>query len=266
MNLKAGPISLLSQSFKRRRGCVYSVVPLVWCIFQAETLPLSQNYFSNRPLGSCCWVGRAQYLATEISPVESFGIPLDNIIVDGCTVASELASHAHKKCIENIQWFFAFYFYQTTVKATPKFYNLIVWFAFPPGRFETVGVHPKPLAGLHGITGTIRSQYICPRFSKEFLKFIRRYGQIFGFQQRRLGGNSVVVLINEFLVVNFRTSNVTLLSDGDRGSAEHCTDFVLNFRKVCMGLYKNKSPILGSRTITRCHCPFENLEKDEWFQ
>mmetsp|Transcript_26626 Transcript_26626/g.41765 ORF Transcript_26626/g.41765 Transcript_26626/m.41765 type:complete len:205 (-) Transcript_26626:14-628(-) len=165
--------------------------------------------------------------------------------MNGHSIPNKLGPHDHEERIEHIQGTLVLHRDQTAVESTSELDHL----GLLPGSIQLSSITSKLLTSLHGIGGTSLLQDVAPLLSKSFLKLVLRHRDLIRRQNGSLTRNSIVMLVDQLLIINRLSINVTFREDLDSRGEELLTDHVLSGGGVGMGLDKDEGGVLVSAGV-----------------
>jgi len=237
------PVEALGQAFERRGGGVDTVVTGVRLGIEAKLLPLVEQSSAEGALRTFRRVGGSEDLATEVLPGEGGGIELDAVPVDVGGVLGELVAHGHEETVENVL-LDAGVVELGAVESAAEFLDETGLL-----HLEVLGVEfirgPVAVGGVaHGVVGAAFLEDLGPVLRELGGEFLDRDVQLRGLLQGGLGGDGVVVLVDELALVDFLTGIVTLSEDFDTLGGEGLLDQLLDIILVGVGLDEHERGVL----------------------
>mmetsp|Transcript_19704 Transcript_19704/g.41370 ORF Transcript_19704/g.41370 Transcript_19704/m.41370 type:complete len:224 (+) Transcript_19704:676-1347(+) len=217
-----------------------TVVSLVGDGGEAKFLVLLKNGLPDRTSGSSCRIGRSQQFSSELLPRQSILVPLNFVAMDTDTFSDKFASHNHEECIENIKRIFILRSNQSTIESTSKLDNLCLL----PNLIQLFRSTTEFLAGLHGIGSASLLQDIRPFLPKSLLKFGLWYRNLIRRKNGGLRSNSVVVLIDQLLLVNGFSIDVGFRDNFNARGNEFVSNHFLSGRGVGVGFDEDEGRVL----------------------
>jgi len=202
-----------------------TIVRHIGLLWKAQLLPL---VFDGASQGAGCgglWIRGTEHILAESFPRELLLIPLHIKDLDPGTGPGVSVAHGHVEAVDHIEWrarrrrsWCWCWRNVTTVEAAAKLDKLLVRLtAFPELRhLHAVNLHV--LAGVHGILDHALLQRILPSQAESALERLQGLVTWIGLvwsEQRSLGCNGAIVLVDEFLFVDVFAPDAYLAQDLD---------------------------------------------------
>merc|ERR1740129_1046358 len=136
----------------------------------------------------------------EVLPWESLLLPLHSVVVNLLAGGSELAAHAHEEGVEDVDRRAAGLLDEAAVEASAELRQLVVLLGRSPENVQLIAAASELLASIQRVV-SVRLRLV-PRDTEMLLKLVIRDVKLRWLQQCRLGGDRVVVLIDQLLLVD----------------------------------------------------------------
>mmetsp|Transcript_49752 Transcript_49752/g.98042 ORF Transcript_49752/g.98042 Transcript_49752/m.98042 type:complete len:345 (+) Transcript_49752:517-1551(+) len=205
----AEPVETLGKCLERRGRGVDSVVSRVRLSLQSQSLPVGKDLSSEGLLGGLLGVGGAEEFSSEGLPCHGLGLPLHDKVVDGGPRSHELAPHAHEESVED-----ELPLHVPAVETSSELDELVCLLCCPPLCVQLVCGNAELLAAVEGVEDLSLGEGVLPGDAELGLELVRRDIQLIRFQEGSLGGDGIVVLVDEFFLVDFCSPERPLLLDG----------------------------------------------------
>jgi hypothetical protein len=181
--------------------------------------------------------------ASEVRPGKVLRVELDHVVVDRSSGGHELAAHGHEEAVEGVDLGLALNLDGAAVETTAELHLV----GAVPQSIKTIGIDTKELAGIHGVVDKAVGKSSLPGEAKLVLELGGRHGDLSGFQDGGLGGNSVVVLVNVHASINLLTGELALLEDFDALLGKGLGNKLLGLGVVGVGLDEDICSVHGLR-------------------
>mmetsp|Transcript_50335 Transcript_50335/g.56164 ORF Transcript_50335/g.56164 Transcript_50335/m.56164 type:complete len:207 (-) Transcript_50335:39-659(-) len=147
----------------------------------------------------------------------------------------ELLTHGHKEGIEDIQ-LFVLHPDEATIKTATKLHHLCLL----PCLVQCGRITAELRTRLHRIASTLITKDRLPCLSKGCLEFVGGNRNLTGRQDGRLRGNGIIMLINQFLLVNGLTRHIGFGQNGKSRLCQFIPDQVLGRPSIRMRFDEHK--------------------------
>ena len=217
-----------------------TVVTSVGLGLQTELLPLGEDDTTEGVNGGISRVGGTKDLATEVSPGQVSGIPLNNEVGDGGTFLNELGTHGHEEAVEDVDGLLTLNGDQTTVESTTE----LLLDGRSPGLVQLLSGDAEVGASVKGVEGLLVLEGLGPGDTELGLELVSGNGEFLGLAEGGLGGNGIVVLIDQHTFVDLLSGEGTLGEDGEGLSLQGLLDEVGDLVGDGMRLHEDESGVL----------------------
>mmetsp|Transcript_19987 Transcript_19987/g.23952 ORF Transcript_19987/g.23952 Transcript_19987/m.23952 type:complete len:331 (+) Transcript_19987:83-1075(+) len=209
------PVHALSKCLEWGCRCVDSIVSSVGDLLQPKLLPLRHD----QPPHAISWgvsrVCRSENGASEISPGQVLGVPFDNVVVDASAGKDKLRPHGHEEAVENVD-----VLDKTAVETATKLDQLVSLLCLSPLLVELLRVHTELCTAVNCVVHDALVESCLPVKAELSLELFCRHIQLMGLEQSCLGGNSIVVLIDQLILVDLLSGDRALALDLEALSLE----------------------------------------------
>ena len=206
---------------------------------KAERFPFRVNLAPKGRGGRRRRVRRAEEIAAELAPLKVLGVPLHDVVVDGRSGRDEGGAHGHEETVEDEDAVAEL----GAVEAPAELLHVARRLGRLPLGVEAVGVDAELGARVDGVVHETVRERLFPGNAELGLELCLGHRELFGFQQRRLGRDGVVVLIDELVLVDLRRGDVALGEDLDPLGGELGDDEVLHRSGVGVGLDEHEGRV-----------------------
>ena len=206
---------------------------------KAERFPFRVNLAPKGRGGRRRRVRRAEEIAAELAPLEVLGVPLHDVVVDGRSGRDEGGAHGHEEAVEDEDAVAEL----GAVEAPAELLHVARRLGRLPLGVEAVGVDAELGARVDGVVHETVRERLFPGNAELGLELGFGHRELFGFQQRRLGRDGVVVLIDELVLVDLGRGDVALGEDLDPLGGELGDDEVLHRAGVGVGLDEHEGRV-----------------------
>mmetsp|Transcript_115715 Transcript_115715/g.367990 ORF Transcript_115715/g.367990 Transcript_115715/m.367990 type:complete len:248 (+) Transcript_115715:494-1237(+) len=220
---------------------MHAVVAGVGLAGKTQLLPLLQDRASQRFLGGGGRVRGAQDLAAEVRPIGA--LPLHHVVVDGGARCHELGAHGHEKTVEDVEGAHTLLRQLATVEAAAELDELVGLLALGPHLVDLLGVDLELGAAVHGVQCLALLQHRVPILAKFLLELVLGDGKLVRRQNRGLGRDGVVVLVDLLELVDLLGLHGALLGDGDAILLKGLLDEVFHLVGHGMGLDEDECAV-----------------------
>mmetsp|Transcript_56798 Transcript_56798/g.183991 ORF Transcript_56798/g.183991 Transcript_56798/m.183991 type:complete len:357 (+) Transcript_56798:1380-2450(+) len=221
---------------------MHAVVLNIGFGLQSELRPLGEDRASDRVGGRVDGVCRAQDLGAEVRPSEVPGAPLGEEVIDRRALGDVLAAHLHEERIEHIESARGMR-NLGAIESAAELDQVARLLGVVPEGSQAHGVHPKPLASVSGIQGAATGKDLVPLEAEVVLKLVCGHRHLVRFQERRLGGECIVVLIHKHVGVDFRSIDGALPRDHNALFSQVLADEILDLLRHSMRLDEHERGI-----------------------
>jgi len=171
-------------------------------------------------------------------------LPLNGKVVNLRAWFGEFGSHGHEEAVENVDRILAFHLYEPTVETTTQLHKLFGTLGLGPLSIHCICIDTKFFASVHSIVNIALCQRIRPAKTKLILELRIRHIQLVRLQNCCFGGDGIIVLVDELLLINDLAFDCSLFQDLDAFSFQTSLHQLLCLICHSMGLDENKRRIL----------------------
>eukprot|EP00967_Tisochrysis_lutea_P130033 scaffold224342_cov49-Tisochrysis_lutea.AAC.1 len=176
--------------------------------------------------------------------------------VNGKPGRRELLAHRHEESVEDVDRLLALDRVDVrTVEAASQLHRL----RLPPYTVQTGRVEAQVLTRIHGIIRLINC--VLPVEAELLLELVVGHVKLRGLEDRRLGRNRIVVLIDEFVAVDLLRGDVALRKDSDSLCLESRLDQLL--RRLIVGVRLDEDKRLSGAEVQGLQ-PVGHLGRKGW--
>mmetsp|Transcript_74012 Transcript_74012/g.192180 ORF Transcript_74012/g.192180 Transcript_74012/m.192180 type:complete len:243 (-) Transcript_74012:47-775(-) len=193
---------------------MHAIVTCIWLTRQAQILPLREDEASERVCRCRGRVGWAEDAAAEVLPLQ-LGVPLHDIVIDRGPRCHKLGAHRHEEAVENVEGALAILLQLAAIEPTTELHQIARLLACCPHLIKLLGFNLEFRTRIHGIESFTLLQDLIPIEAKFLLEFILRHSELVWSQDRGLGSNRVVVLVDLLVFVDLLSSQGAFLLDCD---------------------------------------------------
>ena len=169
-------------------------------------------------------------------------IPLYFITMYAIVDSNKLLSHGHEECIKYIKSWTILIIdrHESTVKAPTKLDDV----STVPSRIQLFSGTLESFGGLQGIACSIFLYHCFPRFPEGLKEFLRRDRNLINGENGSFAGNGIIVLVNQFLLINGLAVNIRFGEDFDALGKEGVANHFLSRRGVGVRLDEDECRVL----------------------
>ena len=217
-----------------------TVVTSVGLGLQAKLLPLGEDDTTEGVSGGISRVGGAKDLTTEVSPGQVSGVPLNNKVGDGGSSLDELGAHGHEEAVEDVDGLLTLNGDQTTVESTTE----LLLDGRSPGLVQLLSGDTEVGTGVNSVESLLVLKGLGPGDTELGLELVSGDGELIGLAEGGLGGNGVVVLIDQHTFVDLLSGEGALGEDGEGLGLQGLLDEVGDLVGDSMRLDEDESGVL----------------------
>mmetsp|Transcript_34434 Transcript_34434/g.75352 ORF Transcript_34434/g.75352 Transcript_34434/m.75352 type:complete len:392 (+) Transcript_34434:540-1715(+) len=201
VQLEVQPIHAFGQRLEGRSRGMNGIQAGVRLLREAKLLPLGEDGASQRVGGSLRRIRGATDVGPEVLPRELGRVPFHHVIKDGFSGLHIRGPHGHEEPVEDI-CLLPIMFNLGTVEPTPKLDQLTSLFSLTPQAIHFLGIHPQEFTTIHRVEHLATVQGFLPIDPELSFELVSWHIELIRLEDRGLGRNCVVVIVDEFLLVD----------------------------------------------------------------